>query len=166
MNDSKQKISVDEAKATLASLEQYQEEAIASITPPKWYTLTNAFLVAFFTFAFASMGHENIWAVGVWISAVLIIVFEIFLIYSYSLLGIKIKQLPKDRSGVLSLIALMLLFIVIFGMARYEDWFHIPWRPYAFAALNFIIIFYVTIKHPSGEIFVKSSPSVKQSFDE
>jgi len=124
---------------------------IEKLTPPMWYTVMSSSFVAIFTFSFASMSHENIWALGAMISAGLIVFLEIFLLYSYSLIGIRIKKIPTSRTGVLSFIALIILFIVIFLLARNKDWFHIPWRAYGFALLNFIIVFYLTVKYPTGE---------------
>jgi len=154
MNLTKNKMSVQEAKASLKSHDQFKNQAIKKLAPPIWYTVVSSSLVALFTFSFASMTHENIWALGAMIFAGLIVFLEIFILYSYSLLGIRIKQLPTSRSGIISYVALILLFVVIFALARNKDWFHLPWRAYGFAVLNFILVYYLTIKYPTGEILV------------
>ena len=151
MTTDNNQISANEAKASLDSLHKLNVDNIASLRPPIWYILTSAALIGLLTYSFASMRHENQWTLGLIFSLGAIILLSIFLVYSYRLLGIKLKLIPSSRAGKIFSFAQAIFFVITLTVAREFSTSGVLWASNCIVILNAITFAYIAYKHPTGE---------------
>ena len=122
-------------------------------------------LCGIFTFSMATAEHENMWALGVWLSGIPIFLLVLFRIYSERLLGVRGKSLPSSGSGKVFVGLQMLFFAVVIFVGReatvsgrpetrIEGAFPIadlPLAPYIAAIIFSLGVAYLTYKHPTNE---------------
>ena len=98
MTNEKQ-VTTAEAQSALESLNKIGNETISSLRPPLWLIIIMSLLCGIFTFSMAAAEHENMWALGIWLSGISILLLVLFCRYSERLLGVKGKLLPSSGSG-------------------------------------------------------------------
>ena len=164
MNNEKQ-ITNAEAQSALESLNKIETETISSLRPPLWLVTILSLLCGIFTFSLAVTEGENHWALGMWLSAISVVLLVLFTRYSERLLGVRVPLLPPSGSGKV-FVALQALFfaVVMFGgreatlsgrpETRLEGAFPIadlPLAPYIAAIIVSLSVAYLTYKYPTNE---------------
>ena len=164
MTDEKQ-ITTAEAQSALESLNKIGNETISSLRPPLWLIIIMSLLSGILTFSMCAAEHENMWALGMWLSGIPIFLLVLFRIYSERLLGVRGKSLPSSGSGKVFLGLQVLFFAVVMFVGRaatvagrpetrLEGAFPIadlPLAPYIAAVIVSLSVAYLTYKHPTNE---------------
>ena len=164
MTDEKQ-ITTAEAQTALESLNKIGNETISSLRPPLWLIIIMSLLCGIFTFSWCAAEHENMWALGMWLSGISIFLLVLFCRYSERLLGVKGKLLPFSGSGKIFIGLQMLFFALVMTAGRegtllgrpetrLEGAFPIsdlPLAPYIAAIIVSLGVAYLTYKHPTNE---------------
>ena len=164
MTDEKQ-ITTAEAQTALESLNKIGNETISSLRPPLWLIIIMSLLCGIFTFSWCAAEHENMWALGIWLSGISIFLLVLFCRYSERLLGVKGKLLPFSGSGKIFIGLQMLFFTLVMTAGRegtllgrpetrLEGTFPIsdlPLAPYIAAIIVSLGVAYLTYKHPTNE---------------
>ena len=92
-------VSREEARELLKELAIIKRGAVDSVSPPWWLNLLLSTSYGMIFVSYASMRHENVWALGLIASVSLLFLIARFIYYSYRLMGIKIRLMPETRSG-------------------------------------------------------------------
>ena len=164
MNNEKQ-ITNAEAQSALESLNKIETETISSLRPPLWLVTILSLLCGIFTFSLAVTEGENHWALGMWLSAISVVLLVLFTRYSERLLGVRVPLLPPSGSGKV-FVALQALFFTVVMLGgreatlsgrpetRVEGAFPIadlPLAPYIAAIIVSLSVAYLTYKYPTNE---------------
>lgn len=171
MTNEKQ-VTTAEAQSALESLNKIGNETISSLRPPLWLIIIMSLLCGIFTFSMAAAEHENMWALGIWLSGISILLLVLFCRYSERLLGVKGKLLPSSGSGkvFVGLQGLFFALVITMGreatllgrpVTRIEGAFPIadlPLAPYIAAVIVSLSVAYLTYKYPTNE-WVKEDAS-------
>ena len=92
-------ISREEAKVLLNEVADVKRSVVDAVCPPWWLNLLVSANYGMVIVSYASMRHENQWALGLIISLSLIFLIAGFSYYSYRLIGIKIRLTPQTKAG-------------------------------------------------------------------
>ena len=164
MNNEEQ-ITRAEAQSALESLNKIEKETISSLRPPLWLVTILSLLCGIFTFSLAVTEAENHWALGMWLSAISVVLLVLFTRYSERLLGVRVRLLPPSGLGKV-FVALQMLFLAVvmrvgreFTLSgrpeiRLEGNFPIadlPLAPYIAAIIVSLSVAYLSYKHPTNE---------------
>lgn len=157
MNKDQHTISVEQAKSALAALAKIDRETNKSLRPPLWLILIIAGSYGLGVFSWASTHHDNLWMLGLIISAIIFILAIGFYLYSSRLLGLKPKVVPKSRAELFFGLFTALFFAVVVALvtvfSRSGSW----WAPYVGAVTTCLVLAFLLYNYPSGEYKARSN---------
>lgn len=151
MQNHKNNITAAEAKATLSSLAQINQDNDTSLRMPVWLNLITSCAYGMMIFSWASTRHENLWMIGLIISALVFSLAVGFYLYSNRLLGIKPKMLPKSRSELLFYVISAIFFAAVFTLTRLFSTNGMEWAAYIGAAIATLSLAFLLHHYPAGE---------------
>jgi hypothetical protein len=144
-------ISVTEAKSALESLSQIEQDTQQILRPPLWLNVVISGSYGMMTFSWASTRHENLWMLGLIISASVFMLAIFFYLYCNRLQGIKTKLVPTSPSEFKFHILTGLFFGLVFLLTRILSTNDIIWASYLGAALNTAALGYLLHNYSSGD---------------
>ncbi len=154
MNENK--TSASDAKEALNLLDNTQQALLNDSTPSVWIRLVMSISFAAIFFGYGMTEHENMWALAMWIGAIMFGLTTALYIYTYRLQGIRIGFLPKSsQSEKLNVIAAFVFVILAFGGRYLRTEYGIEWSPHVCSFLAAVTFFWLQHKYPTGEIEVK-----------
>lgn len=159
MNKSEETITTAEAKSTLESLAKIERDTNVSIRPPLWLNLTISFFYGAMTFSWASTRHENLWMLGLIVSAIGFTLALAFYLYTSRLLGIKPKLYPKSKPEFKFQVLLALVFAMVFILTRVFSVSGIWWASYLGGIFNALILAYSLHNYSTGNYNTRKTRS-------
>lgn len=151
MTKNTQHISVTEAKSTLESLAEIEKDTTISLRAPLWLNIIISCSYGMGIFSWASSRHDNLWILGVILSAIVFCIGVGVYLYRSLLLGVKPKVAPKSRSELVFGVLLAIGFgaVVVFSreLSKEDIW----WASYAGAMITAVTLGYVMHRFPSGD---------------
>ena len=151
MQNNDESISVAEAKSTLDSLAKTEKDTNLSLRAPLWLNFIISVSYGMGVFSWASTRHENLWMLGVIISAFVFLLAVVFYLYSNRLLGVKPKLVPKSRSEFVLGLLLAIFFGAVVTLTRELSEADIWWASYAGGVITTLVLSYVMHRYPSGD---------------
>lgn len=151
MNINDKNISVAEAKSTLESLAMIKKDTTVSLRAPLWLNFIMSCSYGMGVFSWASTRHENVWILGVIMSAVVFFLAIALHVYSSRLLGVKPKFAPKSKSEVMFGLLLAIFFGAVVALTRELSMSGIGWASYAGGVIATLVLAYVMHCYPSGD---------------
>ena len=142
MDKNEKTISVAEAKLALNELAKTDRSSNASLRPPLWLNVVISGFYGMLTFSSASARHENLWGLGIIISAIGFLLAVAFYFYGKRLQGLKPKLAPKNISEWKFHLFFGFLFAVIFTLAREFSVDGVWWASYLGGISNMLILGY------------------------
>lgn len=155
MSKVKNAVSAAEAKATLAALAKIEQDTNVSLRMPVWLNLMISGAYGMMIFSWASTSHENLWMLGLIISALVFSLAVGFHLYNSRRLGIKPKVLPKSKAEFIFGLLTALIFATVVILTRLFNDMGIDWAPYTGGAMAAIALAFSIHRYPTGE-FKKS----------
>lgn len=156
MSNLKNEVSAAEAKATLASLAKIDQESVVSLRMPIWLNLIISAAYGMMIFSLGATSHENLWILGLIISALIFSLAVGFHLYTSRLLGIKPKVLPKSKPELLFGLLAAFIFAAITILTRVLSNMGMDWASYVGGASTAILLAFFIHQYPTGE-FKKSA---------
>lgn len=151
MNINDNNISAAEAKSTLESLAMIEKDTTISLRAPLWLNFIISCSYGMGVFSWASTRHENLWMLGVIISALVFLLGIGFYLYSSRLLGVKPKLAPKSQSELIFGLLLAVSFGAIVVLSRELSKNGIWWASFAGGVITAMALAYVMYCFPSGD---------------
>ncbi|WP_286232930.1 hypothetical protein [Thalassotalea sediminis] len=155
MNKQEQDISVQEAKLVLDNLADIDINTNKLIRPPIWLTGIIAFFYGMMTFSWAATRHENLWMLGLIISAVGFLLAVGFYLYTSQLLGVKPKILSKSKKKCIFHFSTAIFFAAVIIFSRIFSLNDLDYLTYIGAALNATVLAYLLHFHSTGHYIKK-----------
>jgi hypothetical protein len=155
MQKNEQNVSVDEAKSILASLATIEKDTTISLRAPLWLIFITSCSYGMMTFSWAATRHENLWILGLIISAIVLLLAVAFYLYTSRLLGVKPKLMPKNKSEFVFHLVTALFFGLVFALTRIFSTQDIWWASYFGGAINTLVLGYLMYNYPTND-FKKS----------
>ncbi|OKY24995.1 hypothetical protein [Thalassotalea sp. PP2-459] len=157
MNNIEQKVSTEEAQLALDSLANIDSSTNKLIRPPLWLTVIMAFFYGMMTFSWASTRHENLWMLGLIISAICFLASVAFYLYSSHLLGIKPKVLPKSKSECFFHLFSGIFFAAVIILTRILSVNGLEYAAYIGGILNALVLAYLLHHYSTGNYIKDNS---------
>jgi hypothetical protein len=151
MHNNDKNISIAEAKLSLESLAKVEKDTNVYLRAPLWLNFIISCSYGMGIFSWASTRHENLWMLGVIISAAVFFLAVAFYLYSSRLLGIKPKLAPKSKSEFLFGLLLAIFFGVVVALTREFSMIGVWWASYAGGTITALVLAFVTYHYPSGD---------------
>jgi len=158
MENNEKEISIAEAKSTLESLAKIERSANVSLRPSLLLNFIISLSYGMMTFSWASTRHENLWALGLIVSAIVFVLTVSFYFYTNRLLGIKPKLMPKSISEFKFQLILAIIFGVVFALTREFSTSNIWWASYLGGTINALVLSYSLHNYSTGE-YIKGGNS-------
>lgn len=149
MNKNNQTISVAEAKSSLEAVAKIDRETNVSLRPPLWLNFIISGSYGMGVFSWASTRHENLWMLGLIISAGVFILAIAFYLYSSRLLGLKPKVAPKSKAELIFGILTAIFFAVVVALTRVFSKGGIEWAAHVGAATTALALGFLLYSYPS-----------------
>ncbi|WP_340677262.1 hypothetical protein [Paraglaciecola sp.] len=153
MNKNNQTISVAQAQSALESLAKIDRDTNLSLRPPLWLNLIISGSYGMGVFSWTSSRHENLWMLGLIISALIFFLAVAFYLYRSRLLGLKPKVAPKNKSELIFGLSTALFFGVAVALATVFSKSDIEWVPYVGAATTTLVLAILLHCYPCGEYY-------------
>jgi hypothetical protein len=102
------------------------------------------------TFSWASTRHENLWMLGLIISAIVFLLSTVFYYYSFRLLGVKPKLAPKSKSEFKFHLLFALIFGLVFASSRVLSTNDFEWAAYLGGFINTLVLAYSLHNYSTG----------------
>ena len=151
MHNNAKSISATEAKSTLESLAKIEKDTNVSLRMPLWLNFIVSCSYGMGVFSWASTRHENLWMLGVIISAVVFFLAIALHFYSSRLLGVKPKFAPKSKSEVILGLLLAIFFGAVLALTREFSMSGIWWVSYAGSVIAALVLAYMMHCYPTGD---------------
>lgn len=151
MHHDTESITAAEAKSTLESLAKVEKDTNVSLRAPLWLNFIISFSYGLGVFSWASTRHENLWILGVIISAIVFILAVAFHLYRSRLLGVKPKLVPKSQSEFIFGLLLAIFFGVTMALTREFSKNDIWWASYAGGVIVALVLAFTMHFYPSGD---------------
>jgi uncharacterized membrane protein len=151
MHNEHQSMAVAEAKSKLQSLANVEQETDLLLRAPLWLNFIISFSYGMGIFSWASTRHENLWMLGIIISAVVFIFAVVFYLYRSRLLGFKPKVVPKSKSELVFGLLLAIFFGSATVLTRIFSVNDIWWASYAGGLITALLLAFAMHHFPSGD---------------
>ena len=151
MHDNDKNISISEAKSTLESLAEIEKDTNVSLRAPLWLNIIISCSYGMGIFCWASTRHENLWMLGVTISAVIFFLAVGFYLYSNRLLGVKPKLAPKSKTEFVLGLLLAIFFGIVVSLTREFSISGVWWASYTGGAITALVLSYMLYRYPTGD---------------
>lgn len=151
MNDNEVNISPEQAQAALDAVKKINTDAVETQRAPLWLMTLLSAAYGMISFSYSSLGHDNLWILGLIGSTTVFMLLVMLLLYSYRLLGIKIKMLPTTSASKRFNVIQAVFFAAVFAGARELTIIGFDWAAYAGGAISAIGLFFLMYRYPTGE---------------
>ncbi len=151
MDSHEKNISKAEAKSILENLAKIEKETNVFLRAPLWLNLIISCSYGIGIFSWASTRHENLWMLGVIISAVIFALAVAFYLYSNHLLGVKPKLVPKSKSEFIFHFSGAIFFALAVVLTREFSLSGIWWASYLGGAITTLVLAYLLHNYPAGD---------------
>lgn len=151
MVNNEKNISKVEAKSILENLAKIEKDTNVSLRAPLWLNFIISCSYGIGVFSWASTRHENVWMLGVIISAVIFVLAVAFYLYSNHLLGVKPKLVPKSNSEFIFQLFGGIFFGAVIVLTREFSMDDIWWASYLGGTITASVLAYLLHNYPSGD---------------
>ena len=151
MKDNEPDISLHEAKQALNTIETTKQQSNVMLRPPLWLNIIIASLYGFMTFSWASLRHENLWALGLIVSSVCFFIAVALYLYLKHLAGIKPKLTPKSRAEFIFHLVMGIIFALVIILSRELSINGFIWAAYLGGAINTLALSYTMHNFANNE---------------
>ncbi|MDQ7048150.1 MAG: hypothetical protein Q9M92_00875 [Enterobacterales bacterium] len=159
MSEPQQNISQHEASDALKSVNSSQQDVIINNQAPIIINLLAGSGYASIVFGYGMTEHGNLWALAMWVGAVVFILSISFLFYTYRLMGIKPTILPRSSATLkLQMITGILFALLVVGSREFRL-MGFQYAPHLFSVTCGLLIFIISRKYPTGEFVSKMTLS-------
>ena len=143
--------SIAEAQLALKSITKIENATNVFLRAPLWLNFIISCSYGMGVFSWASTRHDNLWMLGVIISAIVFVLAVALYLYSNRLLGIKPKVLPKSKSENIFGLLSALFFGIVIVVTRIASENGIWWASYTGALVAALALAYIMHIYPSGD---------------
>jgi hypothetical protein len=145
------KTTVAEAKSTLQSLDSIEYETDILMRAPLWLNFIISFSYGMGIFSWASTRNDNLWILGVFLSAGLFALAVGFYFYRSRLLGFKPKAVPKGGRELVFGLLLATFFGAVTTLTRMFSVNDVLWASYAGGVIATFALAFTMHYYPSGD---------------
>ena len=150
-------VSASEAKSALESVAKLERDANSSLRPPLWLNFIIAASYGMITFSYGETDHENLWALGMIISAIIFFLSGALYYYRCRLLGFKAKLMPKSMSEVKFQLILAVIFATGLVLAKVLTDNGFWWGSYFGGIMNASILSYSLHNFATGQFVARGN---------
>lgn len=151
MHNNDSKVSVAEAKSTLASLANIEKHSNEAVRPPLWLTVIIACAYGMMTFSWAATRHENLWMLGLIIATAVFLLAVAFYLYCSRLLGLKPKLLPRSTSEFTFHFLTAIFFGGVFALTRVASTHDVWWAAFVGGVINALALALLLHNYATGD---------------
>jgi hypothetical protein len=151
MKDNEVNITSEQAQASLDAVKKINTDAVKTQRPPVWLMTLLSAAYGMISFSYSSLGHDNLWMLGLIGSTTVFILLVLLLLYSYRLMGIKLKMLPTTSTSKRFNVLQAVFFAVVFGGSRALTALGFDWVAYVGGVISATGLFFLMYRYPTGE---------------